>query len=162
VTQGCLAASWVAAAPSGLTFGAALALYGMGMASADVAMNAQAVEVEKRYGRSILASFHGGWNLGGLLGAGLGSLVARWEVAPLPHYVGLCTVLLAALGVAAPRLLPASPEPSRGPVLALPDRAALGPGAMAFCGSLFEALGHHVQRPEDRPAPATAPVTEVP
>lgn len=128
----------VAAAPSGLTFGAALALYGMGMASTDVAMNAQSVEVEKRYGRSILASFHGGWCLGGLLGAGLGSLVTRWEVAPLPHYVGLCAVLLVALGLAAPRLLPASPEPSRGPVLALPDRTALGPGAMAFCGSLFE------------------------
>ena len=41
----------------------------------DVAMNTNAVEVEKRVGRAIMSSCHGFWSLGGLLGASLGGVL---------------------------------------------------------------------------------------
>lgn len=41
---------------------------GGALGSLDVAMNAQAVEVEARYGRSIMSTFHGVWSLGGVVG----------------------------------------------------------------------------------------------
>lgn len=51
-------------------------VFGAGIGSLDVSMNAHAVEVEQRYPRPILAAFHGVWSLGGvvgglLIGAGL-------------------------------------------------------------------------------------------
>jgi hypothetical protein len=36
----------------------------------DVAMNANAVEAEKRLGRAIMSSSHGFWSLGGFIGGG--------------------------------------------------------------------------------------------
>lgn len=41
----------------------------------DVAMNTNAVVVEKRMGRAIMSSCHGFWSLGGLIGASLGGLL---------------------------------------------------------------------------------------
>lgn len=45
--------------------------------SMDIAMNANAVVVEKRLSRAIMSSCHGFWSLGGLFGAGLGG----WLIA---------------------------------------------------------------------------------
>src|SRR5688572_8354814 len=44
----------------------ALAGYGAAAGLADVAMNAQAVLVEQRYGRSVMSGLHGWWSVGGL------------------------------------------------------------------------------------------------
>jgi MFS family permease len=60
-----------ALAPS---FGVLLVLafvLGAGIGSLDVAMNAHAIEVEKRYGRPIMSSFHGLWSVGGVIGSGV-------------------------------------------------------------------------------------------
>ena len=43
--------------------------------SMDVAMNANAVEVERRLGRAIMSSSHGFWSLGGFVGGSAGSYV---------------------------------------------------------------------------------------
>jgi len=59
----------VAAAPTGLAFVLALAVYGVGLGIVDAASNMQAVAVEHRYGRTILPSFHGAWTFGGIVGA---------------------------------------------------------------------------------------------
>lgn len=45
----------------------------------DVAMNASAVEVERKLGRAIMSSSHGFWSLGGFFGGALGGwLIAHW------------------------------------------------------------------------------------
>ena len=51
----------------------ALLLWGISFGSLDVAMNAQAVTVEKLAGRPILSGMHAAFSFGGLVGAGLGS-----------------------------------------------------------------------------------------
>ncbi|MGW0805884.1 MFS transporter [Nonomuraea sp. NPDC002799] len=57
---------------------AALAvLFGIGLGVTEIAMNAHSVEVERRYGRPIISSFHGTWSLGGAAGGGLTSLILQ-------------------------------------------------------------------------------------
>jgi predicted MFS family arabinose efflux permease len=48
----------------------ALLVFGGGMGAAEVAVNIQAVEVERRAGRKMMSGFHGLFSLGGLVGAG--------------------------------------------------------------------------------------------
>src|SRR5680860_538757 len=55
-----------------LTLAAALAVLGFFNGGIDVSQNAQAVEVERVYGRPILSGFHAFFSLGGLLAAVLG------------------------------------------------------------------------------------------
>ena len=63
-------AFWVAiAVPSRLTLFAALMTFGLFGAAMDVAMNAQAVLVERKTQRRILSSMHGLYSLGNMLGS---------------------------------------------------------------------------------------------
>jgi MFS family permease len=48
---------------------AAAFLLGAGIGSLDVAMNAHAIAVERRYRRSIMSAFHALWSIGGVLGS---------------------------------------------------------------------------------------------
>jgi predicted MFS family arabinose efflux permease len=52
-----------------------LFLFGAGGGSMDVSMNAHAAEIERSVAKPYMSSFHGMWSLGGLAGAGLGSLL---------------------------------------------------------------------------------------
>lgn len=72
---------FVTVAPSVWTAAVALFIIGALIGGMDVAMNANAVEVEKRQGRAIMSSCHGCWSLGGVAGAGLGGvLIALYGV----------------------------------------------------------------------------------
>jgi len=59
-------------APSLPLLGAALVALGATTGAMDLSMNAQAVGVEKAYGRPILSSVHGMFSAGGIAGAGIG------------------------------------------------------------------------------------------
>jgi len=54
-----------------------MAVFGAMAGCMDVAMNANAVEVERGLGRAIMSSSHGFWSLGGFLGGSLGGLAIR-------------------------------------------------------------------------------------
>ena len=58
-------------APNVWTAAIALFLFGGFIGAMDVAMNANAVSVEKSMRRAIMSSCHAFWSLGGLLGAGV-------------------------------------------------------------------------------------------
>ncbi len=75
----------------------------------DVAMNANAVEVERRLGRAIMSSSHGFWSLGGFVGGFIGSFViAHWGALPQALAVTLISAALVAL--AAPHLVADAPH----------------------------------------------------
>jgi HAD superfamily hydrolase (TIGR01509 family) len=118
---------------------AALALFGAGFGAVNVSANDQGLALERRYGRSILSSFHAAFSAGGLAGAGLGALAAAAGVAPRQHFG------VVALGVAGGalllgrRLLPADRDAvPRARVFARPPRALWVLGAAAFFTLLAE------------------------
>jgi MFS family permease len=85
-----------------------LALFGAASGLMDVAMNAHGALVERGCGRPVMASLHGLWSVGGLVGAVTGGLAARAGWSPARHFAvaGLC--LGAMLVVGTWRLLPAA------------------------------------------------------
>lgn len=62
-------AALMLAAPAWSVFLVGVGCYGVALGVVDAATNMQAVAIERRHGRPILPSFHGGWTFGGLLGA---------------------------------------------------------------------------------------------
>lgn len=124
-------------------FAPSLLFYGICHGALDVAMNAQAVLVEKRHARPIMASFHAFFSFGGLTGAVAGGLAAAlgWSVAP--HFVLVAAVVGTVALLAAPLLLPAVAsgplrKVRRRPGFRLPSRALAGAGVIALCIMLGE------------------------
>jgi len=90
----------------------ALAMVGMGgmIGCMDVAMNANAVEVERRLGRAIMSSSHGFWSLGGMLGGSLGGVLIV-ALGAAGHALVVSAVALGLVLGAAPALRGAPPVP---------------------------------------------------
>lgn len=74
-------AALMLAAPAWAAYLLGVGVYGVALGIVDAATNMQAVAIERQYGRPILPSFHGGWTLGGLLGAGLTLATADLDLA---------------------------------------------------------------------------------
>src|SRR5450759_1987774 len=74
----------------------ALALFFMGAVNGlvQVSMNAQAIALEARYGRTILSKMHGGFSVGMMAGALVASLVAHLGVSYRTHLLGVSALLL--------------------------------------------------------------------
>lgn len=138
----CLSAACLGLAPSALILATVLLFFGLTNGAQDVAMNAQGVAVERRYGRSLMSSFHAGWSIGSMSGAALGGTLAALGVAPGPHLLGVGLVL-AVIGLVATRwLLPSNVDAvvrqARTPLLPRVPRAVLLLGLVGFCGLLSE------------------------
>ena len=69
----------VALAPNVPVAALAMYLFGGLIGAMDVAMNANAVTVEKQLGRAIMSSSHGFWSLGGFIGGGLGGIFIQTQ-----------------------------------------------------------------------------------
>ncbi len=122
-----------------------LALFAFGGAAgmADVAMNAEGVEVEQRLGRSIMSGLHGMWSVGGLVAAAFGALAAHQHLDIRTHFV-LASVILLAIGqLVCLGLLDVRPEPETEapPRFALPPRSAVAIGLVGFCAVFAEGAG---------------------
>lgn len=119
----------------------ALVVFGGFAATMDVSMNAQAVEVERAFGRPSMSRFHAMFSLGGMAGAGLGGALAARGVSTLHHFIAAALVLGMATAITAPGML-ANPSHSG------PKGQPLPPGqipaelfaisAIAFCMLLSE------------------------
>lgn len=128
----------LATTPAALVLG--LFVFGASGGSLGVAMNAQAVLVEQRSQRPIMASFHAAFSGGGLCGAGLGSLLAGIGARPSVH---LGSMSLLALGAVACvwRFLPrdeARPTMKSGFTLRLPNRTLVALGLVSLCAMIGE------------------------
>jgi predicted MFS family arabinose efflux permease len=130
----------VAVAPGVVLFVAALFCFGAAHGALDVAMNAQAVEVERHYPEPILSSVHALFSLGGLVGAVIGGVVATAGLSPGVHFSVLAVVLaILAAGLILPRLrsderglVPVASEPKPA-TFPRPSRAVGVLGIIAFC-----------------------------
>jgi MFS family permease len=135
----CLAIVAAGAASSRPLLFAAVAAFGLVIGAVDATMNMQGVAVQRRYGRSILMSFHGVWSVAGIAGS-LVTAGAEKIHMPLPASM----IVVAAVGLAV--------SLSVGPVLLRRDEeiaAGLLPGL-----SWAPADG---ERPEPLPAEPVLP-----
>jgi MFS family permease len=136
----CTALILPALAPNLPLLFAALLVFGATSGMADVAMNAQAVVVEQRYGRSIMSGLHGLWSAGGLVASGLGALAASANIDARLHFT-VMALLLAVVGwFACARLLDVASPGEQAPAFALPSRAVLLVGLIGFC-AVFAEIG---------------------
>lgn len=76
----------------------------------DVAMNANAVEVEKSMRRAIMSSCHAYWSLGGLIGAAAGGVLMD-QIGILPHAILVTVLCLVIIAAAWPIVLADHPHP---------------------------------------------------
>jgi MFS family permease len=90
----CLTLPLLALASNAWWLAGALFLYGFAAGAMDVGMNAQAVAVEQRCGRSMISSFHALFSAGGMLGSAAGGFIAARGINPLPHYLAAAAILL--------------------------------------------------------------------
>ena len=134
----CVALPVIALAPNLPLLALTLFVLGAGNGATDVAMNAQAVEVEKAYGKPILSSFHAMWSLGALLGAGLGGLLAAANLTPFSHFVLVAVAVALAAMLVRPHLLQTAPRAAAGPVFSWPPRSLLGVGLIVFGAAVGE------------------------
>ncbi|MGN7869068.1 MFS transporter [Paracoccus sp. 22332] len=100
---------WISLAPTVWAVAAAVLVFGGLIGAMDVAMNANAVAVERARRRAIMSSCHGFWSLGGLVGAGAGGLGIQ-AMGELAHAVVVTGFVAAILALAFPRLLRDGPE----------------------------------------------------
>ncbi|WP_067169875.1 MFS transporter [Microtetraspora niveoalba] len=125
----------------------ALALFVMGLSngSLDVAMNANAVVVERAYGRTLMGSFHAVFSIGGFLGAAIGGLFAHAAVDAGRTFLS-CGLLIMALAVVSTRWAMRDDPADAGPAAAGTGEGTAGPapaarlprgvlflGVLAFC-----------------------------
>ncbi|CAL9607076.1 MFS transporter [Streptomyces sp. enrichment culture] len=103
---------------SALALGTVLLLFGAAYGGISVAFNSAAVDLVTALRRPIMPGFHAAFSLGGMLGAGLGALVAG-SLSPTAHLWGLALVGLTVTAVAGRVLLRCDP-----PVAAPPARSA--------------------------------------
>ncbi|MFD9188900.1 MFS transporter [Streptomyces phaeochromogenes] len=96
--------------------GAVLLVFGAAYGGINVAFNSAAVDLVAVLRRPIMPSFHAAFSLGGMIGAGLGGLVAG-SLSPTRHLLGLTVIGLLVTAVAGRALLRYdSPVPKSAPV----------------------------------------------
>jgi MFS family permease len=144
----CLTLVFPAYAPGLVPLSLSVAALGLFAGSLDVSMNAQAVAVERAYGRPIMSAFHALFSVGGIAGACFGALMASLKVAPELHFPGSALALLIAGFAVKSWLLPASVDKTGARVsgsihldtlkLLSSSRFLLALSAMMFCCFLVE------------------------
>jgi MFS family permease len=155
----CLSVSLPPLTHSAPALGAVLLVFGAAYGGINVAFNSAAVDLVGALRRPIMPSFHAAFSLGGMIGAGLGGLVAG-ALSPTRHLFGLTLIGLLVTAVAgrtllrqeppapADRTLSSPPEPHRSAARRTGGRGlvvvfglialctAYGEGAMADWGAL--------------------------
>jgi len=114
----------LAVASSPWTLGAVLLGFGGALGSLDVAMNVHAVEVERDARVPLMSGFHAMFSVGGFAGAGFVTALLSAGVGPLACTVPCVVLMVAAMLVAAPRLVEAG-RVAAGHSLAWPRSGAM-------------------------------------
>lgn len=113
---------------------------GLATGAMDVAMNEQAVLVERASKKPIMSSFHAFWSLGMAVGAGSGAWFSKLGI-PLPGHILLIGVLaMTSFLIASSRLIKVNAEPSQNhpSTFIIPSKVIVPLGFIAFCSMLSE------------------------
>ena len=124
----------------------------------NICMNTQAIGVEKLYGRSIMASFHGLWSLAGFAGAFAGTILVSFGLSPFEHFSIIATFCLVLVLLFSRFTLSSDGEKQqKQPLFSKPDKSILLLGFIAFCcmvceGAMADWSGVYFQKVVEAPA----------
>jgi MFS family permease len=121
-----------------LALSVALFCFGAGHGTLNIAMNANAVEVQRAWGSPIMSSFHAVYSIGGFLGAIVGSLFARHGAGAGPTFLATGAGVLVLAGWATGWVVPGAPaeQLAAGPDAERPGRRSrllLFLGVLVLC-----------------------------
>jgi predicted MFS family arabinose efflux permease len=133
----CAALPLLATVSSAQLLAVVVFVFGAALGSADCVMNVQAVIVDRASGRPLLSGFHAFYSLGGIGGAASISILLTLGATPLQSTLGAVSVMVLALLVAYPGLLPYG-NPAEGPSFAVPHGVVLFLGVLCFIVFLVE------------------------
>jgi len=114
-----------------------LFVFGAALGSADCVMNVQAVIVGRASEKPLMSGFHAFYSLGGIGGAASISILLTLGATPLNSTLAAVAVMVLALSVAYPALLPYG-NPAEGPSFAIPRGVVLFLGVLCFIVFLVE------------------------
>jgi MFS family permease len=107
---------------------AALFAWGAFQGTLDVAMNTQAIAVERTGGRILMSGLHGSWSIGAFAGAGIGALAVAAGITLSLQLLVMGTIAVLVAGLLTAQMLPPAVElPGGGDDGDSPERA--GPEA---------------------------------
>ncbi len=136
----------------------ALALFGFLVNLMNISVNTQAVSIEKMYKRSIMASFHGLWSLGGLVGGLVSTAMISRNISPFVHFVIIWAFTLACLLFFYKCILPHDDNPGsqQQPIFVKPDKYILTLGLIALAsmvseGAMFDWSGVYFEKVVNAP-----------
>ncbi|MFJ2160714.1 MFS transporter [Streptomyces sp. NPDC087856] len=144
---------------SALTLGLVLLVFGAAYGGINVAFNSAAVDLVRAMRRPIMPSFHAAFSLGGMVGAGLGGLVAG-ALTPTQHLFGLTLIGLLVTALVGRSLLhqkpPAFPDdvPKDSPKDSLQGSPKHSPKSSLKGPSHREPENSPGHSPEDSPHPS--------
>ena len=135
----CLILPALAYAPTPLALGCALFGFGASLGALDVAMNVQAVIVERESGGRLMSGFHGLFSVGGFVGAGLMAAMLWLGLSPVLATVIVAALVALSLLFGAPHFL-REPEAAdrEAPVFVVPHGAVIFIGVLCFLCFLAE------------------------
>ena len=135
----CLVLPGLALAPTPMLLGATLFAFGAALGTLDVAMNVQAVIVERESGGALMSGFHGLFSVGGFIGAGLMALMLWTGMTPVGASVAVSLLVALSLLVGAPHLL-REPDAAddHGSMFVVPHGAVIFIGVLCFLCFLAE------------------------
>jgi MFS family permease len=114
-----------------------LLFFGAAVGAVDVAMNIQAVIVEKASGRSMMSGFHGFYSLGGIVGAAGVSGALWFGMTPFQAVIIMAALLAVILALSATHFLPYGSSNTE-PMFARPRGRILLLGGLCFIVFLAE------------------------
>ena len=127
-------------------------LFGSSGNMMNIAINTQAIALEKLYGRTIISSFHGMWSAAGLAAAFTGTWLMGKAFPVGLHFAVVSTLCILVFITCVPLLLTDAPKlATRTPLFPKPDRTLAGLGTIAFCsmicqGAMFDWSGVYFKK----------------
>ena len=99
-----------------------LLIFGSSRNILNLSMNAQALEVQKLYPKSVMTTFHAVWSLAGFVGAGLGYIMVTQKIAPSFHLLGVSVAMMAVIAWIYPQTIYTEPVKEKKKFFSMPDK----------------------------------------
>ena len=131
--------SFIGFANTTSTLVVAIFFYALSMRILNIAMNTQAITLQKQFDRKINGSFHGLWSTGGIVGVGFTTLLISLDITIIPHLI-IVTAIIILTTLFAYRLLLRNDRSASGDKMTfgLPDPFILYLGLLVFFAAICE------------------------